>query len=127
MEQYGLDRSLKRIFPEADFTVQRVDGFTSTKVLWPPASARGVQSAIEKYVTAFLAALIPGRRHPQPDFVFGIEDLELENRDRPEDVIRAVRAAVAAELDRRKPNMNADAFDKFVARVKENCSFHLFA
>src|SRR5262249_50605916 len=77
-------------------------------------------------VTAFLAALVPGRREPRPDYVFGIDDLELENRDQPEAVIHAFRCAVAAELANRRRAMNADTYDKFVARVKENCSFHLF-
>jgi hypothetical protein len=62
MEKHGLARSLQKAFPEANFSVQKVDGFTSTKVSWPPPTARGVQSAIEKYVKAFLAALVPGRR-----------------------------------------------------------------
>lgn len=129
MEQYGLARSLKKVFPQVDFSVQKVDGFTSTKVLWPPPKAprSGVRSAIEKYVTAFLAALDPGRRQPRPDYVFGVEDLELENRERPEEVIRAFRLAVAAELERRRTTMNSPSYDKFVARVKERCSFHLFA
>jgi hypothetical protein len=101
MEQYGLAPSLTRIFPQVDFSVQRVDGFTSTKVLWPPPTARGVRSAIEKYATAFLAALVPGRREPRPDYVFALEDLELENRERPEAVIHAMRCAVQAELEKK--------------------------
>ena len=56
--------------------MQKVDAFTSTKVLWPPPAPRKLQSAIEKYATALVAALDPGRRDPRPDFVFGIEDLE---------------------------------------------------
>ncbi len=127
MEQYGLPQSLGRVFPDTEFTVQRVDGFTSTKVMWPPPTVAGVQSSIEKFATAFLAALIPGRRDPRPDFVFGIEDLELANRLQPDAVIQAVRSAVAAELARRRSSMNADTFDKFETKVKENCSFHLFA
>jgi hypothetical protein len=126
MEQHGLAASLKKVFPEVEFSVQKVDSFTSAKVTWPPPTARGVRSALEKYVTALLAALDPGRRVPRPDYVFGTDDLELENRQRPEAVIEAVRHAVAAELERRRAGINADSYDKLVARVKERCSFHLF-
>jgi hypothetical protein len=126
MERRGLASSLKKVFHQADFSIQKVDSFTSTKVLWPPPKARGVQSAIEKYATAFLAALDPGRREPRPDYVFGIDDLELENRTRPDAVIHAFRCAVAAEMENRRSTMNARSCDKFAARVKDNCSFHLF-
>ncbi len=127
MEHYGLADSLGRVFPKVEFSAQMVDGFTTTKVIWPPPSgARGVPSAIEKYARAFLAALDPGRRKVRPDFVFGIDDLELENRDQPEKVIDAVRHAVHAELERRKAGMNAASYDKFANRVREYCSFHLF-
>jgi hypothetical protein len=63
---------------------------------------------------------------PRPDFVFGIEDLELANLNQAEAVIDAFRHAVAAELATRQCSMNADRFDKFKARVKDCCSFHLF-
>src|SRR5262249_22725758 len=86
----------------------------------------GVRSAIEKYITAFVAALDPGRRKPRPDFVFGIDDLELPNREHPDQVIHAFRSALTAELESRRPTVNAPAFDKLVGRLKEYCSFHLF-
>src|SRR5260370_2353615 len=126
MEHHGLAASLKRVFPLADFFVQRVDGFTSGKVFWPPPRVHGIKSAIEKYATAFLAALDPGRRQPKPDFVLGIDDLELENLEGPENVIQAFRLAVAAEIEDRRSAMNSHTFDRFVARVKDKCSFHLF-
>jgi hypothetical protein len=127
MEQYGLARSLLSAFPETDFSVQRVDGFTSAKVMWPPPIIAGMQSSIEKYAAAFLAALNPARREPKPDYVFAIEDLELANRLQPDAVVQALRSAVSAELERRRRGMNAATYDKFAAKVKENCSFHLFA
>ena len=34
---------------------------------------------------------------------------------------------MAAELEQRSKNMNADRYDKLVDRVRERCSFHLFA
>ena len=43
MEQHGLAASLKKVFPEVEFSVQKVDSFTSAKVTWPeltePASS----------------------------------------------------------------------------------------
>ena len=108
--------------------VQKVDSFTSAKVTWPPPTTpRGVKSAIEKYSTALVAALDPGRRKPRPDWVFGIEDLELENRDQPEAVIQAFRSALTAELDNRRQTSNMAAYDRLVEGLRERCSFHLFA
>jgi hypothetical protein len=85
-----------------------------------------VLSTIEKYAKALLAALNPGRGEPRPDYVFGIDDLELVNRDQPKASITAFRHAVAAELASRRRTTNADRYDKFEAAVKEQCSFHLF-
>src|SRR5258708_1678500 len=104
MEFRGLVQSLKSVFPQVRFLdPQKVDGFTSTKVMWQPPKARGVRSNIEKFAAALIAALIPARRRDErPDFVFGIDDLELENRDRPEVVIDAFHKTVAAELELRR-------------------------
>jgi hypothetical protein len=126
MERVALDGSLKKAFPQVDFSVQMVGGFTSAKVTWPPPKAKGVQSAIEKYATALVAALDPGRKRQKPDFVFGIEDLELANRQDPAEVIRVFRYAINAELDRRRQSMNAHSYQKLSDGVKERCSFHLF-
>lgn len=129
MEKRGLAPALQRAFPEAEFLEpQKVDCFTSAKVLWPPPSARGVKSNVEKYAAALVAALDPGRRRDRkPDFVFAVEDLELVNRLQPENVVQALCLAVAAELESRRPSMNAAAYEKLAERVKEKCSFHLFA
>jgi hypothetical protein len=80
MEQQGLARSLQKEFSHVSFSVQKVDCFTSANVGQPPPALPGVRTAIQKYATALIAALDPGsRRDRKPDYVFGIEDLELAN------------------------------------------------
>jgi len=49
----------------------------------------------------------------------------LANREQPADVIQAFRCAVQAELETRRQGMNANSYEKFLARAKDNCSFHL--
>lgn len=125
MEQRVLGASLQRVFPTAEFSTQKVDSFTSARVAWPPPRRAGMQANIEKFATALIAALDPGRRKPPPDFVFAVDDLELINRDQPEQVVAALRSAITAELERRQGQLNQRSFDKLQEAVKQQCSFHL--
>ncbi|OAI49619.1 hypothetical protein AYO44_06340 [Planctomycetaceae bacterium SCGC AG-212-F19] len=126
MERVALPTSLKKVFQTADFTAQQVDCFTSARVVWPPAQRPGMLSNIEKYVTALVAALVPGQRKGSPpDFVFGFDDLEMANHHQPDAVITAFRLALKAELQRREANLNRASYVKLEAAVRERCSFHL--
>jgi hypothetical protein len=126
MEQYGLGRALQKDFPQVSFTVQKVDCFTSANLGQHSPGLPRVKTAIQKYATALVAALDPGRRECKPHYVFGIEDLELANSHQPAVVIQALRSAVAAELATRRARMNANSYAKLEARLRDQCSFHLF-
>ena len=127
MEHQGLAAALAPVFPGAEFSAQKVDCFTSNKVSWPPPKAAGVKSAIEKYAAALVNAVDPGRKKRKPDFVIGIEDLELANKGQPESVISGLRSAVIAELENERKRRNAASFAKLRESIRRKCSFHLFA
>jgi hypothetical protein len=132
MERIGLADALHRAFPNHTFLrPQKVDGFTSAPVQAGPVQRpriAAVRTNVQKFATALVAAIEPGRRGiEKPDFAFGIDDVELANRGRVDAVVNELRAAVAAEVDARCQGLNASPAEKLRNRVKNCCSFHMFA
>jgi hypothetical protein len=137
-EWNGLPAALQRIFPQHEFytipseaEIQSdpkyfpYDGFTSLRLSLaheqtPPGAAmtliaRAAQEAL-------------GDRHREPaDLVLIVDDLELNNMDQPEMVLRVMRAAAHQHLSR----LRAEGIDRTYRRATEalrnKISFHLIA
>lgn len=120
-EEKALANSLQRIFPEARFeTLDRIESFTSADLRELPA--RGVPTTLTKFAANLVAAV----EDEPPDLVLAIDDLELVNAPHPELVTSRVRDAVQHHLETH-PWPSEASRQKVVQRVRERCSFHLFA
>lgn len=126
-ERGALGQSLQKLFPGNEFVTQKVDSFTSADLSKPLVQKAGLKTNVERYATALRAALKPGRRQPAPDYVFGLDDLEVVNRSHPDAVITTLRGAISKELEICKASMNAATHDSVVQGLKDRCSFHLLA
>lgn len=124
LEKLALHTSLGRMFPEAEFvTPQFVDSVSSSDLSVVPTAP--VQSRIDRFATAIVSAVDPGRRGTSPDLVLALDDVELVNRTRPEAIVAAVRDAVNRRIDVHHPT--ASRCERTRELVQTRCSFHLFA
>lgn len=120
-EAKGLGDSLQRVFPEARFELlDQVESFTSADLRDLPESE--VPTTLEKFATSIVAAV----EDEPPELVMAIDDLELVNAPHPELVVRRVREAVSRHLHQHDWPSEATR-QKVIQRVRERCSFHLFA
>lgn len=120
-EEKALADSLGRIFPEARFELlDRIESFTSADLRDVPESE--VPTTLEKFAASIVAAV----EDEPPDLVVAIDDLELVNASHPEMVVRRVRDAVNRHIERHEWSSKATR-QKVAQRIRERCSFHLFA
>jgi hypothetical protein len=89
-ELEALGPALMRVFPNVEFSVQKVDGFTSARLSAPSENASRAQDIVD----AMLAAIDIGENSEPADYAVALDDLELENEDQVEVVIEHVRHAV---------------------------------
>ncbi|MFV8754519.1 hypothetical protein ACNOYE_28555 [Nannocystaceae bacterium ST9] len=128
MEELAFPRSLARLFPEHEFIARpRLDGFTSFTLPPDYAALRDERPLlnIEKFAKTLIGQIAGGRRdEPRVDYVVALEDMELRNSAAPERITRALRDAVARNLegwgDGSTPRRLGDA-------LRARCSFHLMA
>jgi hypothetical protein len=129
MERRALHRSLSRWFPVTG-TGEPVE-FLQPSYFQGPTSNRlpDDDPMIPELVRGFCAALVaetlegsdPGRK--PPDLVVGIDDLELENLDRPQVVTRWIRRGIEEHIAHNVENLRADARRREALASK--CAFHL--
>jgi hypothetical protein len=130
LEFQALPVALARLFPEAEFFIERsltleeLKDSTSATVD-PDRNARdaamGSVPAIDELVDR-LAASVSGR--DAADFAVLVEDLELNNRGNEGAVLRAVRDAVGRHLARMETRRHAPR--DLAERLGGRASFHLF-
>ncbi len=125
LEKKSLHLSLARFFPEADFEILKLDGFTSRELPDTPTFEEGRPSLVEKLVRALMAAVDPGRLGTPADLAFLVDDLELYNAATPERAVEHVRAAMRRQLEARWSS--ADRRRQSADLVRQRCSFHLLA
>jgi hypothetical protein len=101
MEKEALGVSLGRLFPGHEFECkEHIDGFTSARL--PPASpTTSAPLNLDKFAATLIGVFDPGNRRdrPRPDFVIGIEDVELCNADDPARITGALRQTLERRLD----------------------------
>lgn len=124
-EHRALHLSLKRLFQDVQFEPMYRESFTANPLPEVPALEPTRPTLVHKLAGALVAAVDPGRTNEPADFAVLIDDLELANAAAPERAIRHLRAAVKDYIERQWPN--ADRRDRCSQRVKDRCSFHLFA
>jgi hypothetical protein len=137
-EWNGLPTALRCLFPQHDFyaipseaEVQSepahfpYDGFTSLRLSLvheqtPP------DAAMKLIARAAQEAL--GDRHRRPaDLVLIVDDLELNNRDQPNMVLRVMRAAAHQHLSRLRAESNDTTYRRATEALRNQISFHLIA
>jgi hypothetical protein len=129
MERRALQRSLERQFPVTG-AGERVEflppsyfqGPTSNRL---PDDGPEIPQLVREFCDALVAETVEGSapdRKP-PDLVIGIDDLELENLDRPQVVIGWIRRGIEDHIARNVENLRADARRREALASK--CSFHL--
>ncbi len=133
-EYIALGSALEQLFPDVKFTVQKVNGLTSSRL---PTPTESTTKAVE-LVSAMLAAIDIGRARTPADYAVALDDLELENADQPQVVLQHVRLAVercinqppevevVARGSRRRFRHLANPQARRAA-LSERCSFHLAA
>jgi hypothetical protein len=120
-EEKALAASLGRIFPNARFELlDRIESFTSADLRDVPDSE--VPTTLGKFAASLVAAV----EDAPPDMVVAIDDLEFVNAPHPELVARRVRDAVRQHLEHHSWSSESTR-QKVLQRVRERCSFHLFA
>ncbi len=120
-EAKALDASLERIFPDARFEVlDRIESFTSADLRDVPELE--VPTTLAKFASSIVAAV----EDEPPDLVMAIDDLELVNAPHPALVAQRVRDAVERHLECHEW-LSAATRQKVMQRVRQRCSFHLFA
>lgn len=101
MEKQALGVSLSRLFPGHEFECkEHVDGFTSARL--PPAlPTTRTPLNLDKFAATLIAVFDPGNRRdrPRPDFVIGVEDVELCNADDPARITSALRQTLERRLE----------------------------
>jgi hypothetical protein len=130
MEERALAASLHRLFPAHSFHCPaRLDGFTSSEL--PPnyvaEQRRKPLLNLEKFAKRLLGYFAPGGRtdEPAPDFVIGIDDVELVNASAPQHITGALRSALADNLARWPCDEATRA--TIGNALATRCSFHLMA
>lgn len=131
-EELALAPALEQVFPEVEFTVEKVNGFTSSS---RDAPTRPSTKAVD-LVSSMLAAIDTGRT--PADYAIALEDLELANVKQPSVVLDRLRLAVeicinqppevevVARGSKRRfrhlatPEVRREA-------LRQRCSFHLAA
>lgn len=125
LEKKSLHLSLARFFPDVEFEVLHLDGFTSAELPAEPTFDAARPNLVEKLVDALIAAVDPGRSGTPADLAFLIDDLELYNVATPERAVHHIRATIPRRLEAR---WNHDDRRQRSARlVRERCSFHLLS
>jgi hypothetical protein len=120
-EERGLGGSLERVFTDVRFEVlDRIESFTSADLRELPET--DVPSTLMKFAASLVAAV----EEDPPDLVVAIDDLELVNAPHPELVAHRMRDAVQHHLQHHAWPSEATR-QKVLQRVRERCSFHLFA
>lgn len=120
-EERGLGGSLERVFTDVRFEVlDRIESFTSADLREFPEE--DVPSTLMKFAASLGAAV----EEDPPDLIVAIDDLELVNAPHPELVAQRMREAVQRHLQRHAWPSEATR-QKVLQRVRERCSFHLFA
>jgi hypothetical protein len=125
LEKKSLHLSLGRLFPEAEFEVLHLDGFTSCELPEEPEFEEGRPSLVEKLADALISAVDPGRSGTPVDLAFLVDDLELHNVATPERAVRHLREAIPRRLEAHWSN--ADRRRRSAGLVRERCSFHLLS
>lgn len=128
-EYLGLHTSLMRVFPAEIVCVKNPEyaepqGFTSSTVKpWAELDASAREgSTLVSFARALVAEAYPGRHGTAPDLVVGIDDLELGNDERPEQVVHSLRDAIRAHVE---ANWSGGSRERVFARLRAHCSFHL--
>jgi hypothetical protein len=130
MEHRSLGSSLMRVFPEVCFEVEPkcevdvLDGFTGVRM--PPPTSK-VEAKIDDLISRLAATAHPGRDGKPPDLVIAVEDIELENRDQPEMIARAVHDAVGRHLASLDHKRGAQHRQKVAEALLWRASFHLMS
>lgn len=131
MERCCLHLSLKRLFPDIDFQTPAFSAsFTSCRVTTaapaPPRQGTPPKPSVNKLASSLIAYVEPGsQRAGHLDHVIVVDDLELCNQDQPGVVVTRFVQAVRAELDAR--GFNGDSRRRVEQKLRQRCSFHLFA
>src|SRR5690606_38340196 len=126
MEERALGRSLQRLFPDHEFISKpHLDGFTSAPL--PPQPHPRVPANLDRFAATLIGVFDPGNRRdrPRPDFLLGIDDVELFNVDDPGRIMTALRQT----LERRLAEWpgNARSIDRLRLELREKVSFHVMA
>lgn len=128
VEELALHESLRRLFPTVDFArPQRGPSFTSNTLRAAPDFDARIPPDVEELARALVFAVDPGReREAEPyDLAVLVDDLELVNAACPERAVAYVREAVRLTIERAWSS--AERRRRAHERVRERCSFHLFA
>lgn len=127
MEKEALGVSLARLFPEHEFRCpEPLDGFTSARL--PPAPlATNTPINLDRFASRLIAAYDPGNRRdrPRPDYVIGIEDVELVNADEPARITAALRDTLQRRLSAWPGGRQT--VERIRDTLAERVSFHLMA
>lgn len=131
MEELAFHRSLSRHFPDHEFIGKpRLDGFTSAALPPDPAELagkRGLLLNIQKFAARLIGFFAPGAREdrPRPDFVIGLEDVELVNAAAPQHITAALHDAIQRGLV--AWGLDGAASGRVREALRARCSFHLMA
>jgi hypothetical protein len=127
-EQLALGDSLKRYFPDAEFTAPaHRDSITSTRIRLasaPPPRRGAPATVVDRLAQAMVATTDPGRNGVPPDLVIAVDDVELVNLDQLEVVTSTLRDAVKRHLDT-YAWPSARRREQAAERIRNHCSFHL--
>lgn len=123
LEEAGLASSLGRVFPEATFTVKKLDSFTSVRAR--KLGATRTPLVVDKIAAELAAAVDPGRNGVPADLAIVVEDLEVDNLDQPEVVVEVCRDAVERHVEHVWPSLARR--EKGRERLKDRASFHLLS
>jgi hypothetical protein len=126
MEERALGASLQRLFPDHEFVSKpHLDGFTSAPL--PPQPHPRAPLNLDKFAATLIGTFDPGNRRdrPRPDFVIGIDDVELCNADDP----GRITAALRQTLERRLAEWpgNARSIERLRHELAARVSFHVMA
>lgn len=133
-ELLGLKQCLERLFPKHTFDIVKwrndendrpvpFPGFTSARLGTPPVVGTNLGRLIEQLASD----VYPGRLGKAADLAVLIDDLELENDDQPEIVVRAVRAAIEQHLQKLEKDRGLEMARRVKDALREKASFHLAA
>lgn len=128
-ELLGLPTALKRLFPSHEFeSLPKIhpdvpfDGFTTSRL---PVRIPAADPNETKLIQEAAAALVPGRRGVPFNFVFILDDLEVENMDQPGMVVEVMRTAAKKHLTRLEETTSSGFVHKVTKALRTRASFHL--